>query len=107
MFGAVPILMPYWAAFPAVLELWLIQGQWTKALIMLLAQMAPMSAVDTQIYSEIKGGGHPYLTGLAVAGGIFYFGVQGAIMGPMILCCVFVAINVGSSFLNEGSSPSN
>lgn len=62
IFAAVPLLMPYWAVFPAVLELWLIQGHWTKALLMLLAQMAPMGVVDAQIYSEIKGGFHAYLT---------------------------------------------
>ncbi|CAG7832253.1 unnamed protein product [Allacma fusca] len=103
LFAAVPLLMPYWAAFPAVLELWLIQDHWPKALCMLLAQMAPMSAVDTQIYSEISGGGHPYLTGLAVAGGIFCFGFQGAIMGPVILCLVVVVFKVGNSFLSEGT----
>jgi predicted PurR-regulated permease PerM len=101
LFGAVPLLMPYWAAIPAVLELFLIQGEWTLAILMMLAQMAPMSMVDTQIYSEIKGGGHPYLTGLAVAGGIFCFGIQGAIMGPVILCCVFVALKVGTSYLRS------
>lgn len=103
IFAAVPLLMPYWAAFPAVLELWLIQGQWTRALALLGAQMAPMSVVDAQIYSEIKGGGHPYLTALAVAGGIFYFGFQGAIMGPVVLCVLFVAVKVSSSFMREGT----
>ncbi|ODM93815.1 Transmembrane protein [Orchesella cincta] len=103
IFAAVPLLMPYWAAFPAVLELWLIQGQWTKALFMLLAQMLPMSCVDAQIYSEIHGGGHPYLTALAVAGGIFYFGFQGAIMGPVVLCSLFVAVKMGSSYMKEGT----
>ena len=47
------------------------------------------------------------LSGLAVAGGIFYFGVQGAIMGPVILCLVFVAVKVGNSFLWEGNDESD
>ncbi|CAL8141171.1 unnamed protein product [Orchesella dallaii] len=104
VFAAVPLLMPYWAAFPAVLELWLIQGQWTKALFMLVAQMLPMSCVDAQIYSEIHSGGHPYLTALAVAGGIFYFGFQGAILGPVVLCSLFVAVKMGSSYMKEGTA---
>lgn len=103
IFAAVPFLMPYWAAFPAILELWLIQGEWTRALIMLGVTMAPMSMVDAQIYSEIKGGGHPYLTALAVAGGIFYFGFPGAIMGPVVLCVLFVAVKVSSSYMKEGT----
>ena len=42
-------------------------------------------------------------TGLSVAGGIFCFGFQGAIMGPVILCLVFVAVKVANTFMLESS----
>ncbi|GAB6032073.1 hypothetical protein CHUAL_010438 [Chamberlinius hualienensis] len=100
-FGAIPFLGTYWAVLPAVMELWLVQGNWMMSIVMVIFQILPMSCVDTAIYSEIHGGGHPYLTGLSVAGGMFCLGVEGAIVGPLILCCFFVVINMSTSMMNE------
>ncbi|EEB17011.1 transmembrane protein, putative [Pediculus humanus corporis] len=84
--GAVPFLGTYWASIPAVLDLWLAQQKGFQAIILFLFQC------------------HPYMTGLAIAGGVFCMGIQGAIFGPLLLCCLLVALNMSSNLLKESPS---
>ena len=52
--GAVPFLSPFWASFPAFLELIFAQRQLTKALLLLISSYFPSFFVDSTIYGEIK-----------------------------------------------------
>jgi hypothetical protein len=64
--------------------------------------VAPSWLVDAAIYSEMKGGLHPWFTGLAVVGGVYVFGAVGAVYGPLALCVVYVLVNMYSTFMQEG-----
>ena len=88
-------------ALPAALELYCLQQRPLAALALVIAQVAPSWLVDSVIYSEVRGGIHPWFTGLAVVGGVYVFGVLGAVYGPLALCVLYVFINVYSSFITD------
>ncbi|KAM7364274.1 transmembrane protein 245 isoform 3-T7 [Cochliomyia hominivorax] len=84
--SAAPFLGSYWCALPALLEIWLAQDRLYAGIILFLLQFFVPPYFEAAIYAEMKGGGHPYLTGLAIAGGMYWIGWQGAIFGPLMLC---------------------
>ncbi|XP_016767868.1 transmembrane protein 245 isoform X2 [Apis mellifera] len=100
--GAVPFLDAYFACIPATIELWFNRGPMI-AILFFMFHFLPCNIVVTEFYKEIKGGGHPYLTGLSIAGGIFCLGVEGVIFGPLLLCCIMVAINLSRRYLHSPS----
>ena len=53
--GAMPFVGAYWVALPAVLELWLVQGQLLTALSVMGLSLLPLFFVDTIINREIEG----------------------------------------------------
>ncbi|XP_015586953.1 transmembrane protein 245 isoform X2 [Cephus cinctus] len=102
MLGAVPFLDAYFACIPAALELWFTRGPMI-AVLFFMFHFLPCNIVVTEFYKGIKGGGHPYLTALSIGGGIFCLGVEGAILGPLLLCCIMVVINLSRRYLQSPS----
>ena len=56
----------------------------------MVCHIVPTYVVDAAIYAEVKHGIHSWITGLSIIGGIYCFGIPGAIYGPVILCVVYV-----------------
>ncbi|VDP98493.1 unnamed protein product [Trichobilharzia regenti] len=94
LLGAVPIIGTYWAVLPGVIEIIIIRQSLTQAGLLIIFHLLPTYFVDVAVYREIKGAGHPYFTGLAIAGGIYYQGPAGALFGPILLCCFLVGMNM-------------
>ena len=101
LLSVIPVVGIYWASVPGFLVLWLVDGRQLRALIFIILQIVPSYVVDMAIYSEIKGGWHPYITGLAVVGGLYYFGLEGAIIGPLVICILKFTINLYESLYDN------
>ncbi|XP_017847387.1 transmembrane protein 245 isoform X3 [Drosophila busckii] len=105
MLAAAPFLGSYWCAVPAFLELWLAQDRFYAGLILFLLQFMVPSSFETAIYADLKGSGHPYLNGLAIAGGMYWIGWQGAIFGPLMLCFFIGIFEVATLAMRTSSDP--
>ena len=101
VFSLVPVVGVYWSSVPGFLVLWLVDGRILRACGFMALQILPTYVIDMAVYSEIEGGWHPYITGLAVAGGMYYFGLEGAIIGPLVICILKFTINLYDVLFNS------
>uniref|UniRef100_A0A182W0K9 Transmembrane protein 245 n=1 Tax=Anopheles minimus TaxID=112268 RepID=A0A182W0K9_9DIPT len=99
--AAAPFLETYWCSAPAFLDLWLSQDRFWLGITLVLIHFIVPSNFNPIIHSEIKGGGHPYLTGLSIAGGMYLFGLEGALLGPLLLCLLVVLFEVTISAIRD------
>jgi len=53
--AAMPFLGTYFAAIPAIIDLWLVNGRKLEAAAIFLAHYLPTLFVDAAMYREIKG----------------------------------------------------
>ncbi|KFD48810.1 hypothetical protein M513_10294 [Trichuris suis] len=90
--AAVPFFGTYLVAIPAALELYLINGEPLLAVFLFAIHYGCSYVVDDAIYAGIKIT-TPFVTGMAVAGGLLWWGLEGAIFGPLVLCCLLVLVS--------------
>ncbi|CDW52154.1 Transmembrane protein C9orf5 [Trichuris trichiura] len=90
--AAVPFFGTYLVAIPAALELYLLNGEPLLAVFLFAIHYGCSYVVDDAIYAGIKIT-TPFVTGMAVAGGLLWWGLEGAIFGPLVLCCLLVLVS--------------
>lgn len=88
------IFKSYVAVLPGCLDLWFVQQRPFSASLLLIVHILPVYIVDSAIYGQTIRSGHQYLIALAIMGGIYYRGLAGAFLGPIVLCCFLVAIRL-------------
>ncbi|KAI3379686.1 hypothetical protein SNEBB_010119 [Seison nebaliae] len=69
-----PMIGTYWVCLPGVLEIWLIRKNGFGAIMFFI----------------IGDHHHPYLVGLSFASGLYIFGIEGIIIGPILLSVLTV-----------------
>ncbi|KNC51016.1 uncharacterized protein AMSG_06992 [Thecamonas trahens ATCC 50062] len=114
--AVIPKFPSFLFVVPFAVEMWLVQDKPYAALFgMFLPHLLAWWFVDTAIQASIKRS-HPYLTGLAMVGGLSQFGLQGAIFGPLLVSMLMIATSFltseaaasdefMASFTGAGSSP--
>ena len=79
VFAALPFVAPFWCALPSAIELFYSRSNAGPSVALILSQLIIYLFVDPIIYSET--GEHPYMTALAVVGGLYLLGTEGIVLG--------------------------
>ena len=54
---------------------------------------------------EYRHGSQPYLTGLAIVGGLYYMGLEGALIGPVLLCLLLIGYELVRNLVDSFGRP--
>jgi len=91
--AVLPFIGCYWVSLPGILYLYFTKGSTLQSISLFICHVSPLFFVDTAIYSDVSQG-HPYFTALSVAGGLYIFGLDGAIYGPLFFCFLLTFVRI-------------
>ncbi|CAN0050740.1 unnamed protein product [Discosporangium mesarthrocarpum] len=97
----VPIVPSYVVCWPWALVL-ILHHDWTGVLL-IASQYLILSFIDNELCSQSLREANPYLTGLSTFLGFAVFGVQGVLLGPLIIC-LGTLIHASMGFLESSTS---
>jgi predicted PurR-regulated permease PerM len=98
----VPILSPLVIALPAIFELYYIKGQRIAALLMAALHIYANWFIDPAIYADIPDS-HPYFSALGVVLGIYAFGMEGVVIGPLLACIPVMIYHIAIHITEENN----
>lgn len=95
--ATVPITSPTWLVLPGCIELYM-REQPISAIILVLIHYLVSWFVDPAIYRDIPDS-HPYFSALSIVLGLWAFGWQGIVLGPLLACLPVVAFHLYSEMI--------
>ncbi|OQV15642.1 Transmembrane protein 245 [Hypsibius exemplaris] len=103
IFAVIPLFPTYIVCVPALLELMVIRQDYFLAALLAVGSYLPTTFVDEVMYQEVKTA-HPYMFGLSVAGGLMTMGIEGVVVGPIVLCFFVIVIELSRMILKPPES---
>ena len=71
-----------------------------KGVVLVVSHYLIASFADYAIYQEIPDS-HPYVTGLSIVLGLYAFDLQGAFIGPMLVCVPVIIYKTYAEFMSH------
>ncbi|XP_055353883.1 transmembrane protein 245-like [Paramacrobiotus metropolitanus] len=103
IFAVIPLFPPYIVCVPAMIEILFVRKDYFLTVLLAVGAYIPTTFVDEVMYKEVKTA-HPYLFGLSVAGGLMTMGIEGVIVGPIVLCAFVTSIELSRMILKPPSA---
>lgn len=102
--AVVPVVPTFTLSLMFSCHLYLFEDRASAALCLLSIHIATYWFVDPTILSEIKISS-PYITALSIVGGLAAFGLDGVLIGPILVSLLMIGRNLLILFLEEDEKP--
>ncbi|GLD93199.1 hypothetical protein PINS_up001791 [Pythium insidiosum] len=91
----VPIIPPYLVCLPWVASIW-VTSSFVKAIALFGVQYFAFTVLDDMLYEKSIVALNSYVSALSVVFGVYVFGFEGVIFGPLSVCAVTFAYEVSN-----------
>ncbi|OQR91045.1 hypothetical protein ACHHYP_05013 [Achlya hypogyna] len=98
----VPIIPAYLVCIPWVLALWS-STSFFKALLLFVIHYVAFSWIDQVLYEKSLTSINAYVSALSVVFGVYVFGLEGVVFGPLLVCGVNWAYEVSNHGIQAAS----